>query len=1781
MPTLVCPNCKHKILTEEREGVCPSCGWNLQTRFEKTLETGSSENPGNTSDDDADFLVPGAKHPNELEATLTDTAASIDSPTLQRPTESDKSQAAADVELTLPAGENKTTPPAQPQDFDPHLMNTLPSAKPESKASKTSHDNDPTIVLPAGGSPSRPTVQRSVKTVIPPRSISRKSEPGKLQDYKLEKRIGSGSFGTVYRALQVPLDRTVALKVLTAESGTTEQQERVKTEFLREAQFTGRLEHPNIVPIHDIGLTEDSSGDPNRPFYVMKEIHGVSWLQQIMRLSRGENLEIFKRVVDAIGFAHDKNVLHCDLKPENVMLGEFGEVLVVDWGQAIDLSQPASIRPGGTPAYISPEMAQFWCDIYLDKQDSSPAQASVGKRSDVYLLGAILFEIVTGGLPRNADDGETQYDVIRRACENNIVEHDEFLNDELMQIARRALRLPQSDHIETINQLQTAIRDFETRALSIELRERADQLLAAAKVGRSYDDFQKSRFGYEEAIEKWHENKGAKQGLLDARLSCAELALQDQNFDLGIEMLAEPESEAETLVKERLLAGRKRRDRRKKLVRWLALGLVASIIVGIGLNAFMINLNLKSAKLRDEALQDKANIEQEIEPLRLEVAANQTKIKQFPIKLKQEQDRFDAELAKQRAQLNAELAEEKQKFGDELAQQKRQFANRLAEEKSRLAEQLKEFDEQRASLNSEIGALHGQLSSLNESSKLLRFKSAISDIRQELDSGNFREARQLLDGLEPKNTWEWSRLNLLSHREVESLFPKHPVTAVCASLDGRKLGIVFPDRIELRETGDFLAPPALIPLANVQSAAFSPDGMLLALGRPSNSLLEPGLIQIVDVSDARNPRLARSLQGQSKSIFHMEFSPQSNRFLAVGVPSNLRKGSGSDLEEELQVWSSDWKRIDVKLVDAQGARPKFERASFSVDGSRILTTHPSGLGREQFVHLFSESSEGYRWIEKSPVVHLNCATFLDDSGTEIIASARNPKTGAFELVVWDPERSIATAADNEQQNLVSVGNVDLQTSLSAIAQLDGKILHMWRAGKWLVTCGEDRQSTLWNLGTGSATSFRGHSRSVDFCSLRPGPSENEHVIVSAAIGSNSELLKTNLATYLQENDTLAIGKTADDDNPSPTCLFRSSVTGRLAFANDQGLAAVVMDVDGPENSLTQQVSEGKTIQWEVSAWKNQVLTSEYLFAQSRLDEFYQFDRRSGELVQVLTTLAENRDDQTEITAFEVSADGRMAIVTTNEKLPQFEIWNLETQQKTHTINYGDAGIFGDNARKELPTVQISPDGKWVVAGKLGLFAWSTATGRQHRLNQPAADVARTSLNTIRFLPGTSKFLASWQGRVDLFDLVGQAPARRFNWPQLSYNKTEPNIVDAVVKQGRVLLLARWTASSTNEAGIALLEFGSDRPLKIFPQAKFACFSQAHENDVLVVTESENASQLTRYNRDSGQTAPIDLQLDAVTKRRFRSLQGITEFADGAIVAQSLTPNPLNPVRRNWNTVSCNQDLTAGRLRVFAKPQVDYCAIAGDMAITLDEGNLRFWNVTSKGVHPAGVFDQNCLKCELAPDENQLAIIPFSKDRILIINPANRQLISTISPKNISSLTSLTWSQDSRKLAVGDAAGSVQLWRRENGADEFLNYATIAAQPVEMSPVTGLALSQDTTTVLSILGQKGVARITRLVDENWTSFLLQSEDGQKLIRGDISPDGRRVATGSEFGQLTIWNSEDLRAGEKPGQQSQVSAFEREIMNLRDQASIPHSICQIPAGRCWPVGTRFGRRRRRRQ
>ena len=187
--------------------------------------------------------------------------------------------------------------------------------------------------------------------------------------YALEEVLGEGGMGTVFRAQDAELDREVAVKVLRF-PGNPDWVER----FRQEARTIAALEHPGIVPVHDAGILPDG-----RAFYVMTLVRGRRLDAHLVSLpSLAERLRLFQRVTEPLAFAHSRGVIHRDLKPANIMVGPFGEVLVMDWGLAqVPGSGP---EPGvmlGTAGFMAPEQA---------RGDGSGVDA----RADVYALGAIL-----------------------------------------------------------------------------------------------------------------------------------------------------------------------------------------------------------------------------------------------------------------------------------------------------------------------------------------------------------------------------------------------------------------------------------------------------------------------------------------------------------------------------------------------------------------------------------------------------------------------------------------------------------------------------------------------------------------------------------------------------------------------------------------------------------------------------------------------------------------------------------------------------------------------------------------------------------------------------------------------------------------------------------------------------------------------------------------------------------------------------------------------------------------------------------------------------------------------------------------------------------------------------------------------------------------------------------------------------------------------------------------------------------------------------------------------
>jgi serine/threonine protein kinase len=227
--------------------------------------------------------------------------------------------------------------------------------------------------------------------------------------YRLLGQVARGGMGVVYAAEDEQLQRRVALKVLEAPGSQDDLADRL----MREARVLARLEHPGIVPVHDVGTLADG-----RVFYTMKFVEGLRLDEHIESLpSVPDRLRIFLRICDAVAFAHTRGVLHRDLKPANVMVGPFGEVLVMDWGLAKILAAPVDREAGtqdipsanhpngasdvsvatghgrvmGTPGYMSPEQARGEVEV-LDA------------RSDIFSLGALLRFVLSQKLaPRSSN----------------------------------------------------------------------------------------------------------------------------------------------------------------------------------------------------------------------------------------------------------------------------------------------------------------------------------------------------------------------------------------------------------------------------------------------------------------------------------------------------------------------------------------------------------------------------------------------------------------------------------------------------------------------------------------------------------------------------------------------------------------------------------------------------------------------------------------------------------------------------------------------------------------------------------------------------------------------------------------------------------------------------------------------------------------------------------------------------------------------------------------------------------------------------------------------------------------------------------------------------------------------------------------------------------------------------------------------------------------------------------------------------------------------------------
>lgn len=364
--------------------------------------------------------------------------------------------------------------------------------------------------------------------------------PPLSDELKVTGVLGQGGMGRVLLAHQTSLDRDVAVKVPRAEAsaGTIGA-------LVHEAQMTGAVEHPCVVPVYS--LASDAEG---RPALVMKRVDGVSWSVLIRHpddpawnrvASPGaervdSHVEILRQVCNALAFAHQKGVLHRDLKPSNVLIGEFGEVYVADWGIATRRPGPGAHRKPslvGSPLYLAPEMV-------------TGDDAQMDERTDVFLLGSTLYEILSGRPPWQGPDLRAVLEDAWR-CRPQPPPAD--APAELVAICGKAMAFDKASRYQSVLDFREALGGFLRHRGSVQLaqatRERLLQLKATLRAGLKSDAvyplLSECRFGFTQALREWPDNDVARRGLSDCIEATASYELERGNLSAARALLGELE----------------------------------------------------------------------------------------------------------------------------------------------------------------------------------------------------------------------------------------------------------------------------------------------------------------------------------------------------------------------------------------------------------------------------------------------------------------------------------------------------------------------------------------------------------------------------------------------------------------------------------------------------------------------------------------------------------------------------------------------------------------------------------------------------------------------------------------------------------------------------------------------------------------------------------------------------------------------------------------------------------------------------------------------------------------------------------------------------------------------------------------------------------------------------------------------------------------------------------------------------------------------------------------
>lgn len=1514
-------------------------------------------------------------------------------------------------------------------------------------------------------------------------------------DYESIGVLGEGGMGKVFLGRQAGLGRELAIKMLRSDFANDDE---IKARFLAEAVATAALEHPGVVPVHELGRTQ------NRDiFYSMKRVKGYPWCDKLGEKTLRENLEILLRVCDAIAYAHSEFVIHRDLKPENVMLGDYGEVYVMDWGLSVSVdSRGKAFRAedrenqAGSPSYMAPEMACGW-------------ESKLTEASDVYLLGAMLFEILTHNPPHT---GSNVKQCLINAAANEIVPFDKEKlppgSWELMQIALKAMASEQEDRYPTVKEFQGAIREFESHHDSIDLASRALEYHRKAQTNQGYDDFAQALFGYRAALDKWAHNDEAQAGIKAAAKEYAETALAKGDYDLAESLLPELREDAE-------LASRIQRQKqlrvsgeRTRRMLWSGLVLAAVVImagltVGLGLIEQQRQVALGAKKAAEDDRQAAVIAEQKA----TEAAGVARK----------EKDAADAEREKV-AKLNNQLSST---IGDLKTQTDLAKANEKKAKDNELKAKENEQQAQKSALEAKAEKEKAEkaLKDLEKSQEAVRteakkavyeaYVAKVGLYQTKIDQNFFRQGgedfAQLLNlpGSEqeqPLRNWEWGRLRFLcslserTYREPKS----SPFLALATLPDGKRFVTLSEHRQALLWDAEKSEPIAVLLNHDVplRAAAVASDGRIF-IGA------DDGSIHLCSVD-------------QPKAVkWNVESAPKEDggalpRVTALRLSPDEKKLVAGYSSGDALFWTMDGKIDGQPLsgthVSDVGGHAVLDVA-FTPDGRGVAT-----VGEEGHLCFWRASDHQALYWQ---VAHDN------RPATCVVVLARDK---AVDVVTGGMDGFVRVWRSNPWVNVSS--RPEFTKNAEFLAHERGvRDLTLGAEQLRLFTAGEDNVACEWSPPpTGSGPylrqrMLRGHGSAV-VSAVQPSKAA-ERVFTASADGSAKSW---NLRTYSEQFELSVPAGAESPPEVTSVSNVQSPDGGRWATAAAGKLGAVAWPWSpaAKEWGTARLLSEGHSgqITW-ISVYEEGAVRLAATCCPAIGAKDYSIRLWDLAAKRELSACY-GHSDSVNMVVF--SPDGSRMLSGSSDG--SAILWDVKTGEKVVSIPAP--------GRQAIHSVAFLPGGKVLLGGKGGVYEFAVTPKVEktkeylgddfHGMGKEIVDLF--VLSERKLLLSASKDNTAVLNELESGKRVGErmnpkAPIRR-----------------AALSDDRKRLVL---ADDNQAISFWNLETGAALPIRA-PIGDLIQSVSTRDRDVVVCTKQ---GELRWFKLDdpkpvkSGPRPPLEPQgrfSSAVLLKDGKVLTAVFEPGQGSHL--EIWPRDMNPQGAAQIGLH-TQVVGAAAIPVDPKlpgPQ--------RVATCSEEGVLKRWNAESGRVEQ--VYDRlqpfrGAASAFALNASGTMMAVGSVRGEVVLFDPVAGKVVksyavpaNTLAPR----INSLRFSADGHVLLIAAGDGRPRLWP--------LDAAEPAVLTSTKDDLLDLALSNDGGSLAAALqgGRAIVWTKDPAAKEGWRPKFELAGHSEAVRSVVFSPDGRRIVTGSIDGTVKVWDA-DLG----PGREGAGAAFGQELISLR--------------------------------